>query len=283
MVGHEREQSPTVSNSRCAERIRYRYLSQLQDSEDPQVGLLHRMATDIAGNCGHTLLKAHPLAWGWTVTEAVDAFHARSFAGGTAGVKELIASDSRHGHALLHLPPDTRDFTGRAELVSEVTHLIAAAAASSGTAFPIVCLSGQAGIGKTTLSIYHDLHDHLEEARAKVRYALVFRDQYLSEQAIPLLEEGLRGVRELGDRRWEARALRQLAIVHRNDGDTPAAIAMLTECLSIFGELGDRRGRASLAERRGADPALLTGEARALCRERGIASEEKITSALREW
>src|ERR1035437_726244 len=98
MVSHEREQSPTVSNSRCAERIRYRYLSQLQDSEDPQVGLLHRMATDIAGNCGHTLLKAHRLAWRWTVTEAVDAFHAKSFAVGTAGVKELIASDSRHGH-----------------------------------------------------------------------------------------------------------------------------------------------------------------------------------------
>src|ERR1035437_4094090 len=80
--------------------------------------------------------------------------HAKPFAGGTAGVKELIASDSRHGHALLHLPPDTRDFTGRAELVSEVTHLIAAAATSSGTAFPIVCLSGQAGIGKTTLAIH---------------------------------------------------------------------------------------------------------------------------------
>jgi hypothetical protein len=197
MVSQGREQFPPLSNSRCAERIRYRYLSQLQDSEDPQVGLLHRMAMDIAGNCGHTLLKAHRLAWGWTVTEAVDAFHqmcrrehikprglvarswldweagsrpnwdyqdllsrlfttspvhlgwaadytpaeppaarrppptarrilasshAKSFAGGTAGVKELIASDSRHGHTLLHLPPDTRDFTGRAELVSEVTH-----------------------------------------------------------------------------------------------------------------------------------------------------------------
>jgi hypothetical protein len=75
MVSQGREQFPPLSNSRCAERIRYRYLSQLQDSEDPQVGLLHRMAMDIAGNCGHTLLKAHRLAWGWTVTEAVDAFH----------------------------------------------------------------------------------------------------------------------------------------------------------------------------------------------------------------
>ncbi len=51
------------------------------------------------------------------------------------------------------------------------------------------------------LGIYHDLADCLEEARATVRYALVFRDRYLSGQAIPLLEEGLRTGRELGDRR----------------------------------------------------------------------------------
>jgi tetratricopeptide (TPR) repeat protein len=52
------------------------------------------------------------------------------------------------------------------------------------------------------IGIYHDLADRLEEARAGIRYALVFRDQYLSERAIPLLEDGLRVVRELGDRRW---------------------------------------------------------------------------------
>ena len=38
------------------------------------------------------------------------------------------------------------------------------------------------------IGIYQDLGDRLEEARAKVRYALVFRDQYLSEQALPLLD-----------------------------------------------------------------------------------------------
>ena len=44
----------------------------------------------------------------------------------------MIAGDGRHGRALLHLPPDTRDFTGRAEQVGEVTRLIAAAAAKPG-------------------------------------------------------------------------------------------------------------------------------------------------------
>ena len=101
------------------------------------------------------------------------------------------------------------------------------------------------------IGIYHDLADQLEEARAKIRYALVFRDQFLSEQAIPLLTAGLQAVRELGDRRWEARAIRQLAIVHRNDGDTATAITMLAECMSIFGELEDRRGMAVVFRNRG--------------------------------
>jgi hypothetical protein len=58
----------------------------------------------------------------------------KSFAGGTPGVRELIASHTEHGRVLLHLPPDTRDFTGWAEQVGEVTRLIAADAASSETA-----------------------------------------------------------------------------------------------------------------------------------------------------
>jgi tetratricopeptide (TPR) repeat protein len=220
--GHERERFITVSDGDCAGRIRYQYLSQLRDGDDPQVALLHRMAADIARQCGHTLLKAHRLAWGWTVTQAVEAFHqmcrrekvkprglvarswmdweagsrpnwdyqdllsrlfhtspvqlgwaadyspaelpaarkvlagvaATSFAGGTPGVRDLVASDGRNGRALLHLPPDIRDFTGRAEQAAEVIRLIAVVDADSQTALPIVCLSGQAGIGKTTLAIH---------------------------------------------------------------------------------------------------------------------------------
>src|SRR3984957_16768529 len=220
--GHEREQFATVSDNDRAGRIRYQYLSQFGDSADLPVEVLHRMAADIAEQCGCTLLKAHRLAWGWTVGKAVETFHrmcrrerikprglvARSWmdweagsrpnwdyqdllsrlfctspvhlgwaadytpaeapatqrvlvgsaaaaaSGGTLGVTELIGSDRRDGAALLQVPPDTRDFTGRAEQVDEVTRLITAAGTTSGTALPIVCLSGQPGIGKTTLAIH---------------------------------------------------------------------------------------------------------------------------------
>ena len=75
MGGHEREQFATVSDNECAGRIRYQYLSQAGDDADLPVEVRHRMAADIAGQCGHTLLKAHRLAWGWTVAQAVEAFH----------------------------------------------------------------------------------------------------------------------------------------------------------------------------------------------------------------
>jgi tetratricopeptide (TPR) repeat protein len=104
---------------------------------------------------------------------------------------------------------------------------------------------------ETCIGIYRELDDALEEARAKIRSALVFRDRYLSGRALPLLTEGLRVARELGDRRWEARAIRQLAIVHRNDGDTKTAIEMFAECEPIFGELEDRRGMAVVFRNRG--------------------------------
>lgn len=73
--GHERGLVVTVSDNDCAGRVRYRYLSQFGDGADLPIEVLHRMAAEIAGQCGHTLLKAHRLAWGWTVTQAVDAFH----------------------------------------------------------------------------------------------------------------------------------------------------------------------------------------------------------------
>ena len=51
------------------ERVRLQYLGQLQRRGDLQAGLLHRIAADVAVHCGVSLLKAHRLAWGWTVAQ----------------------------------------------------------------------------------------------------------------------------------------------------------------------------------------------------------------------
>ena len=64
-----------MSDSDCAARIRDRYFGQRQQPDALQPALLHRVAADIAGHCGVSHLKAHRLAWGWTVAQAVDAFH----------------------------------------------------------------------------------------------------------------------------------------------------------------------------------------------------------------
>ena len=64
-----------MSDAECAERIRLQYLGQLQQRGDLQAGLLHRIAADVAVHCGVSPLKAHRLAWGWTVAQAVEAFH----------------------------------------------------------------------------------------------------------------------------------------------------------------------------------------------------------------
>ena len=52
-----------MSDNECGARIRDQYLSQHEDSEGLEIGLLHRMATEIAEQYGLTLLKAHRLAW----------------------------------------------------------------------------------------------------------------------------------------------------------------------------------------------------------------------------
>ena len=209
-----------MGDTECAERIRYQYTAQLESADGLRAEVLSRAAAEIAEQCGVTRLKSHRLARGWTVTQAVDAFHAmcrrerirprgltaRSWMDWEAGgrpswdyqdlVSRLLqasavelgwaadysptgatgprraqaapAASARMGTAtipqpagadvrrrsLLHLPPDIRDFTGRADQVSQISQLIAAAAESELAAPPIVCLSGQGGTGKSTLAIH---------------------------------------------------------------------------------------------------------------------------------
>jgi hypothetical protein len=65
-----------MSDQECAERIRFQYLGQLQPLDGLDPGLVGRIAADIAAQCEVTRLRAYRLARGWTVAQAVSAFHA---------------------------------------------------------------------------------------------------------------------------------------------------------------------------------------------------------------
>jgi tetratricopeptide (TPR) repeat protein len=65
-----------MSDTKCAERIRSQYRAQIQSADGLRAVVLSRAAAEIAEQCGVTRLKSHRLARGWTVTQAVDAFHA---------------------------------------------------------------------------------------------------------------------------------------------------------------------------------------------------------------
>lgn len=58
---------------RCAREIRNERLA--GDSADPPVSVIRDIAEEIRTHCGHSRLKAHRLARGWTVDAAVGAFH----------------------------------------------------------------------------------------------------------------------------------------------------------------------------------------------------------------
>jgi tetratricopeptide (TPR) repeat protein len=74
-MGARVSQLPPKRGLPCAERVRRERLAGLLSPEDADIDLLHAVAREITERCGHTLFKAHRLAWGWTVPEAVDAFH----------------------------------------------------------------------------------------------------------------------------------------------------------------------------------------------------------------
>jgi hypothetical protein len=73
-MGHSGRPTPKLEAT-CADRVRSRFLSQLGPGDEPGVELLHELAREIAGKCGHGSFKAHRIAWGWTIAEAVEAFH----------------------------------------------------------------------------------------------------------------------------------------------------------------------------------------------------------------
>lgn len=59
----------------CAARIRAHEMATAGEPAGPDIGLLHHIAQAIQDHCGHLPLKAHRYAWGWTVKQAVAAFH----------------------------------------------------------------------------------------------------------------------------------------------------------------------------------------------------------------
>lgn len=66
----------TAHGLRCSERLRWRLLMEAGEPSEPSTALHQAIARQIAGCCGHSALKSHRLAWGWTVEQAVNTFHA---------------------------------------------------------------------------------------------------------------------------------------------------------------------------------------------------------------
>jgi len=59
----------------CAEQVRLDYLRRFPDRGAVRLATLHDLARVIAERCGCRPFKAHRLAWGWSIAEAVEAFH----------------------------------------------------------------------------------------------------------------------------------------------------------------------------------------------------------------
>ncbi|MEU8364774.1 BTAD domain-containing putative transcriptional regulator [Nonomuraea sp. NPDC048882] len=68
---------------------------------------------------------------------------------------ELSAAEPGPRTTVCQLPPDHADFVGRRDEVAAVTrNLLSAHGTSAGTAVPVSAISGQGGVGKTTLAVH---------------------------------------------------------------------------------------------------------------------------------
>lgn len=68
----------TVHDASCAHRIRVLRLAEAGDPAPPPPALLHAIAAEISSCCGFTPMRAHRLAFGWTVTAALAALRDRA-------------------------------------------------------------------------------------------------------------------------------------------------------------------------------------------------------------
>jgi len=162
------------SDRECAERVRLQHSGQLPLLDGLGAAFLGQAVADIAAQCRVTPLKAHRLACEWTVEQAVvpsdgprtarrprrpcrwqewhvdcggtpGNSHARPT--GRAGKQEVVAAVPTAGHRRLF----REGGAGRAGQPPCSPLLLPGGVQA---AAPIVCLSGQGGVGKTTLAVH---------------------------------------------------------------------------------------------------------------------------------
>lgn len=78
----DEETQRVTHDLKCAQRLRLRRLIEAGEPPKPRPGLLHEIAREICACCGHTRLKSFRLAYGWTLSQAVNEFHAMCKANG---------------------------------------------------------------------------------------------------------------------------------------------------------------------------------------------------------
>jgi tetratricopeptide (TPR) repeat protein len=151
------------------------------------------------------------------------------------------------------------------------------------------CLDEAAGDLAQALDAFEEIGDRRWEARTRLSIAGLCRLRRDWATARQHLDAALTTFRAIGDRHAEARALREAGILCRDQGELANAGQALDASQGIFSHIRDAlwtarvlASKAILEGLRERDPAPLSRQAEAICREGGIA-EENIASALREW